>query len=246
MSHQFFEGRIYHKRYTPKEHAFSYRYFFLDIDNARLDTLENSLFGNESFNLFSFKAADHFGRSGSFKENVTALLKQFNLNPPKKMRFITLPRIANFVFNPISVLVLFDGERPSHLLAEVHNYNGGRTVYPVRLSETARGDHIGEAGKNMYVSPFFDHSGSYRFRLRYTLERLELDVDLQDDRGLSLHAAFKGSSLPFRTSTVLRLFGRHTLLTFWVVTRTLWESFRLWKKGLQWHSPQSADQIRRY
>ncbi len=52
------------------------------------------------------------------------------------MRFLTLPRVLNFVFNPISVLVLFDEEsNPRHILAEVHNYNGGRVVYCVKLEK---------------------------------------------------------------------------------------------------------------
>ncbi len=246
MSHQFFEGKIFHKRHTPTTHAFTYRYFFLDIDLDQLDSLENTLFGNESFNLFSFRAKDHFGQSSDFKENVAQLLKRFNTPKATHARFITLPRILNFVFNPISLLLLFDHDRPVYLLAEVHNYNGGRVIYPVPLNKDSEGYYLGHASKEMYVSPFYDYQGEYRFKLRYEPEQFDVHVDLEDESGTTLHSHFSGRPLPFRTSTVLALFARHTFLTLWVVTRTLWQTFKLWRKGLKWHDPRPNDQLRRY
>jgi hypothetical protein len=89
----------------------------------------------------SLQSFDHFGTSTDFFKNIEELLKKFHLKATKKMRFITLPRVLNFVFNPISVLVLFDEQNlPTHILAEVHNYNNGRIVYPVKLEKKAKTD----------------------------------------------------------------------------------------------------------
>ena len=54
MSHSFFEGTVYHKRYTPKVHEFTYPFYLLDIDLSLLDRLKNRLFSFEGVNLFSF------------------------------------------------------------------------------------------------------------------------------------------------------------------------------------------------
>lgn len=246
MSHRFIEGHVHHTRTAPRRHLFNYRFYLLDIDLSTLQTLQNSLFSTNSFNLFSFSAKDHFGTSDDFMENVHALLHQFNRQPTEKMRFITLPRIMNFVFNPISILLLFEKEIPSSMFVEVHNYNGGRTVYPVELTLDKKGQYVGSVTKNMYVSPFLENRGFYLFTIHYDDTKMSVRITLKEGDKKILQTFFTGKSLPFRTSTVTTLFLRHTLITFWVVTRTLWQTMRLKLKGLKWHSPSAADQIRRY
>ncbi|MBT8343719.1 MAG: DUF1365 domain-containing protein [Sulfurovum sp.] len=246
MSHYFFEGEVYHKRYTPKVHEFSYPFYLLDIDLSILDRLKNRLFSLEGFNLFSFKSKDHFGKSDDFVHDVEELLEKFNLSPTKQMRFVTLPRVANFVFNPISVLILFKESKPTHLLAEVHNYNGGRVVYPVELSSNDGKSYSGSVKKDMYVSPFLETLGDYRFLLRHGGEKMTLKVDLYEENEKKLTASFSGRSRPFASNTVARLFVKHSFITFWVVTRTLWQSLKLWRKGLTFYSPTPSDEIRRY
>ncbi|MBD3790013.1 MAG: DUF1365 domain-containing protein [Campylobacterales bacterium] len=246
MSHTFFEGKVYHKRYTPKEHAFTYPFYLLDIDLSQLDTLKNRLFSLEGFNLFSFKSRDHFGQSNDFLKNVDELLKRFGLVATQKMHFITLPRVANFVFNPISILILFEDNTPTLLFAEVHNYNGGRVVYPVKLRANGTHTYKGKAAKDMYVSPFLETKGEYLFFLTYTKEELSLKIDLFEEGEKKLTAAFTGKARLFASKSILRLFTRHSFLTLWVITRTLWQILKLWRKGLTWYSPTPSDQIRRY
>ena len=246
MSHSFFEGTVYHKRYTPKVHEFTYPFYLLDIDLSLLHTLKNRLFSLEGLNLFAFKSKDHFGENEDFMKNVDELLEKFGLTSSENMHFFTLPRVANFVFNPISILVLFEKERPTYLFAEVHNYNGGRVVYPVKLQMKNNSVYEGDVIKDMYVSPFLETKGEYRFFFRHEGGQMSLKVDLYEEGTKKLTAAFSGVEKPFKSSTVGKIFLRHSFLTFWVVTRTLWQTFKLWRKGLKWYSPAPSDQIRRY
>ncbi len=246
MSHHFFEGTVYHKRYTPKVHEFTYPFYLLDIDLSRFEKLKNKLFSLEGFNLFSFKSKDHFGESKDFMQNVETLLGEFDLTSSEEMHFVTLPRVANFVFNPISVLILFEESVPTHLLAEVHNYNGGRVVYPVKLESKDGKTFTGNVMKDMYVSPFLETSGEYRFLFRNEGDKMALKVDLYEADEKKLTASFSGHSRPFESKTVAKLFVKHSFITFWVVTRTLWQSLKLWRKGLTFYSPTPADEIRRY
>lgn len=246
MSHSFYEGTVYHKRYSPKVHEFTYPFYLLDIDLSLLHTLKNRFFSLEGVNLFSFKSKDHFGESKDFMQNVEALLQKFEMTPSEEMHFVTLPRVVNYVFNPISVLIVFDHATPTHLFAEVHNYNGGRVVYPVKLTSKEGKGYEGEVMKEMYVSPFLETQGDYRFFLRYEDGKMSLKVDLYDEGEKKLTASFSGKAKPFESKTVARLFVRHSFITFWVVTRTLWQSFKLWRKGLTFYEPQASDKIRRY
>lgn len=245
MSHRFYEGEIYHKRFAPKVHQFTYDYFFLDIDVNDLKSLHASLFKHNGMNIMSFNARDHFGVQDDFLQNTTDLIEALEWEKPDQLRFLTLPRMFNFVFNPISMLLLLDSEdRITHAIAEVHNYNGGRVLYPMTLKKDEKGRYIGFAPKSMYVSPFMGYDGDYRFVIEYTSEHFGLAVELHLDNALILLAHFSGSVKVFTTASIRSLLCAHTFLTLFVVTRTLWQTLKLkLKGGLTWYKPRTQDQI---
>lgn len=246
INHQFLDGTIYHKRFKPKTHQFKYKFFMVDIDINSFDSLkENSLFSYNKFNLFSFYTKDHFGESSDFLENISSVLEKFDLKPTSKMRFITLPRIAGFVFNPISVLLFLEDDKPVYMLAEVHNYNGGRVVYPVELSSFDNRIYSGKTRKDMYVSPFFKREGDYEFDIVYYDDTFQLVIKLFEDDTKVLISNLSTRSKEFSKSVSLELFFKHTFLTFWVITRTIYQSFKLKLKGLKWTNPVPQDQTKR-
>jgi uncharacterized protein len=246
MSHRFYEGEIFHKRFSPKIHQFTYDYFFLDIDLNEIDTLHNRAFSIDSLNFMSFYSKDHFGNSESIVHNARDLIASLEWKEPDELRFITLPRMAHFVFNPISMLLLLDSQKClTHAIAEVHNYNGGRILYPMTLEIDSKGRYIGTSPKSMYVSPFMGYDGEYHFTIDYTPEHFDLAVQLHHNGTYLLIADFKGTVKPFSTASVRSLLCAHTFLSFFVVTRTLWQTLRLKLKGLQWNSPRAQDQIKK-
>ncbi len=247
MSHQFLTGTIYHKRFMPKTHEFTYKYFLLDIDTSKITSLKNRIFSYNSFNLFSFKSIDHFGKNEDFNENIKELLKNFNLDENSKTRFITLPRIFNHVFNPISCLMVIDKQNNiSHALCEVHNYNGGRVVYPVKLTKTNEATYKGKIDKNMYVSPFFDRLGEYEFIFKYTNEKLFIQIDLYEENQKKLTAILNSKPMEFNTKNNLKIFFKYGFTTFIVVLGTMYQALKLYLKKLQIFKPTNEDKIRRF
>ena len=246
MSHRWLEGEVFHKRFYPTEHQFTYDYCMIDIDVSKLSSLKNRFFSYGGFNLFSFKPQDHFGQGESFLTNIDELLKKFSLKNDYELRFLTLPRILGFVFNPISALVLSKEGKLEHMLVEVHNYNGGRIVYPVVLTQKDESRYEGTIKKDMYVSPFLKREGEYRFTLSLTQTQMQISVALYEEAQKMLIASLTAKVLPFTAKSSLKIFCSHTFLSFFVVTRTLWQSFWLSRKGLQFTKPQPIDQVRRY
>lgn len=239
MSHMLYEGEVYHKRFIPKVHEFTYPFFLLDIDTAKIKELSSK--------FFSFNAKDHFGESGDFLKNIAEILERFEIQDVASMRFITLPRMFNFVFNPISILVLFDKKKePQEMLVEVHNYNGGRIVYPVKLTRETGTKYSGSVFKDMYVSPFLKRDGLYKFVVDYTREHLNLSITLYEDNEKTLIAALKTVAKEYTQQNIREIFLRHIFLTFRVVTRTLWQTLKLYTKGITFNSVTAQDQIRRY
>lgn len=245
MKHQFLDGQIFHKRFLPKQHSFKYKFFMIDIDLNSMEKLKNRYFSYNSFNLFSFNTKDHFGSKNDFLENVDYLLKHFNIEKTLQMRFITLPSIIGYVFNPISLLILFEDNIPTYMIAEVHNYNGGRVIYPTKLKAEDNKTFSSETIKDMYVSPFFKRDGEYKFKLRYIDNQLFLNILLFEDSQKMLSSTLILNSVAFNEKNLLKLFFKHTFLTFWVVTRTLYQSIKLMFKGIKWTSVIKKDQIRR-
>ena len=244
--HKFYEGTIYHKRFHPKVHEFKYNFYLLDIDLNYFENLKNSLFSINKLNFLSFKTKDHFGKSDDFLQNVNELLEKFNIKKTKNMRFFTLPRVLNFVFNPISALVVFDdNNQATHLLAEVHNYNNGRVVYPILLEKKGN-SYTGKVKKDMYVSPFFKTDGVYEFQLKYDENKLFLKIDLFEDNEYKLTAIFNSKAKDFNKKSSLNIFLKYMFSTFLVVTRTYIQAIRLFIKGLKIHSPREQDKERRY
>ncbi len=245
MSHRFLDGEIYHKRFSPKTHSFNYKFFMLDIDLENFDTLKNRLFSINKFNIFSFHTKDHFGNKSNFLENVDYLLKHFDIDKSSKMRFITLPSILGYVFNPISTLIIFKDNTPTHLIAEVHNYNGGRVLYPLELETSDNKLFKGKTKKDMYVSPFFKRDGDYEISLYINDEDFRLNIKLFENGVKMLTSTFSAKEMEYSTKNIKKLFFKHSFLTIWVVTRTLVQSFKLKLKGLAWNSPIKQDQMRR-
>jgi DUF1365 family protein len=247
MSHFFYEGTIYHKRVSPKIHEFTYPFFLLDIDITKLDCLVTKYFSINGLNLFSFCTKDHFGSSDNFHENIEELLLKFDIEKPKSMRFITLPRILNYVFNPISILVLLNHEnKPNQMLVEVKNYNGGSVVYPVVLEQESGTKYKGSVKKDMYVSPFLKREGVYKFTIDYTLAHMNISINLYEQGEKVLIASLFSTAKEYSSKNILNLFFRHTLLTIKVVTRTMWQSLRLYLKGISFNSVTPQDEIKRY
>ena len=244
--HKFYEGTIYHKRFHPKVHEFKYNFYLLDIDLNYFENLKNSLFSINKLNFLSFKTKDHFGKSDDFLQNVDELLEKFSIKKTKNMRFFTLPRVLNFVFNPISALVVFDdNNQATHLLAEVHNYNNGRVVYPILLEKKGN-SYVGKVKKDMYVSPFFKTDGVYEFQLKYDENKLFLKIDLFEDNDYKLTAIFNSKAKDINKKSSLNIFLKYMFSTFLVVTRTYIQAIRLFIKGLKIHSPREQDKERRY
>ena len=244
--HKFYEGTIYHKRFHPKVHEFKYNFYLLDIDLNYFENLKNSLFSINKLNFLSFKTKDHFGKSDDFLQNVDELLEKFSIKKTKNMRFFTLPRVLNFVFNPISALVVFDdNNQATHLLAEVHNYNNGRVVYPILLEKKGN-SYVGKVKKDMYVSPFFKTDGVYEFQLKYDENKLFLKIDLFEDNEYKLTAIFNSKAKDFNKKSSLNIFFKYMFSTFLVVTRTYFQAIRLFIKGLKIYTPRDQDKERRY
>ena len=235
-------GRVFHKRFRPVEHQFSYSVFFLRIPLSRIDGLGNRWLSKDRFNLLSFMTRDYGPRDGTCLETwMRKLLESEGIDTVDgEIVLQTFPRLLGYVFNPISIWYCFDRQGQLRAaLAEVNNTFGERHNYLVAHADQrpiVPGDWL-TSRKVFHVSPFCDVKGHYRFRFEQIAGRAFAQIDYYDGAGATPADADKlivttvhGDAGPLTSSATLRAMLSHPLMTFGVVARIHWHALKLWLK----------------
>ena len=242
-------GRVFHKRFRPVEHAFSYGVFFIRVPINRINELKNRWFSLNRFNLLSFHVRDYGPRDGTDLESwARALLRAEGVNNADgEIVLQTFPRLLGYVFNPISLWFCHDSA--SNLRAticEVSNTFGERHNYLVTHDKGGvieQGDWL-EARKVFHVSPFCDVKGRYRFQFEQSATRAYARIDyfdgapdapaagttVNDDATKLIITTVNGTPQPVTAAAAFTAFFTHPLMTFSVVARIHWQALKLWLK----------------
>ena len=229
-------GTVSHVRHTPFAHKFSYRMWMLSID---LDQpCETRLFRHNRPGLVSLHDADHGPRDGSaLRPWVEAHLARMGLDAfAARIRFMVIPRVLGYAFNPIALFACHDAEgRLGAMIHQVKNTFGDQTAYVLPVAthtDTIRQ----ETAKRMHVSPFFDRQGGYRFAFndpsaadfRFTI-RYGTEHEPRMTAAMTLHAE------PLIDKALARLLLAMPLMPVKVFAAIHWEALRLKLKGARYH-----------
>lgn len=246
-------GTVMHRRVRPKAHRLRYGVFYLLLDLDELPELDLRLLGVERAAPFSFRARDHGDGSGKLKRWVSNGLRAAKIHSELgRVTLMTFPRVFGFVFNPISVYFCYDpGGVLMATLYEVNNTFGGRHTYVLEAKPDPSGTVRQSCAKRLYVSPFNDVSGDYRFAVRPPATKVALSIDQHDAEGHLLQAAFAGRRHELNDLGLLRVMLVYPLLTLKVVAGIHWEALKLWAKGVPLHkrpgsvnNPPQSDQTK--
>jgi len=237
-----FKGHTAHQRFTPVEHKFSYRLFLLDLDIDRLDEAngQSGLFSVNGVNLFSFRPQDHGNREDT---NLRPWAEHMFAGAGIQLdggtiRLVTLPRHLFYKFAPISLWFGYDPSGAlSGIIYEVNNTFGQSHSYVAR-ADGKRSQH--KARKQLYVSPFFDVTGNYKFTLRAPDDQLGLVIENmvlgERQHMASIKAkALKANNRAFAAAAIL-----HPLSSLGVTLAIHYEALKLWIKGAGYRSNPGA------
>ena len=224
-----YKGKVYHKRFFPFEHEFTYNltYFWLDIKNIK----NLFFFKHNKFSLFSFFDTDHgeVGRNKnkSLFDYIKDELKKKKLSDIEFIKVLCVPRILNYQFNPISVFVCFDSKQiPNAIMFEVSNTFNERHSY---FSSLNSGKF--RSKKIFHVSPFFNLDGSYEIKFEISFNQIKLDILYKNKNKKLFYADFSGNSDTFNDYNLLKLFILKAFQNFKVTLGIHYEALKLWSKG---------------
>jgi DUF1365 family protein len=262
-----YECNVMHHRFAPRSHRFAYRIFMLAMDLDELGSVArgNPLLSVNHRNLYSFRESDYLptaekqhnaetptdpGSGDGLKARVLGYLGKHGVKiPGGRVVLVTLPRVAGYLFNPVSFYFCYDSAgKPAAAIAEVTNTfkemkpyfigagsvsaNTGETTFECRLP------------KFFYVSPFSDVDVAFDFHLRNLGESLSIRIDDYQGDARTLTSTLTGLRRPLTTARLAWCSVKYPLITLKIIALIHVHALILHLKRVPWFAKAArpADQ----
>lgn len=238
------EGTVVHRRSETAEHQFTYPISQVWIDPDRPADLcdLHPAWSARRPSPVRFRRKDYGAQpTGSLVEaartDVSSLLGRSVEGP---VRMLTQLRRWGWLFNPITVFLVWDSETsegPQHppvgAVLEVTNTPWKeRHRYPLALR--ADGTSLrADFDKSLHVSPFLDMDYRYDLRIADRDDRVAIDIDVVDqDDQVAVHTALRTQRVPADRAVLGASLRTTPLPTHRVSAGIHAQAARLWRKGV--------------
>ncbi|MGJ8637501.1 MAG: DUF1365 domain-containing protein [Phycisphaerales bacterium] len=242
MNSRIFQGTTSHCRLAPRRHEFTYRMFWIGIDLDDLPSLDRDLprFGYNRRALVALFDSDYGGPGeGDLKSRIREVLTREGMHEPvDRIELMTIPRIAGYVFNPVSFYLCSDSQGAIQaLVAEVRNTFGEMHHYVTKLEKTDPDtpDTLRcTIPKKFYVSPFFSVDGEYQIRLRQAGNEFTITISLFEEEECVFTASMMGKGEELNSKNLNRALRKLPFFALTIMTRIHWQALKLYfARGLR-------------
>lgn len=166
-----YEGRLRHRRRSPRQHEFSYPLYMVYLDLAEAEEILGAswLTSARGRALFAFRRRDYLGEPElPLDESVRRLVAaRLGKRPAGPIRMLTNLACLGTNFNPVSFYYCYgaDGEGIEALVADIVNTPWGeRHAYVMGCGEPAGELFDFALEKEFHVSPFFPLAQQYAWK----------------------------------------------------------------------------------
>ena len=246
-----YQGRVKHRRFAPRPHAFSYGMFYLYLDLDELDQVfrHRWLWSTTRPTLAWFRRGDHLGpKEVPLKQAVADVVEQHQGHRPQgPIRLLTHLRYFGYVFNPVSFYYCFDA-RDTHvetIIAEVNNTPWGeRHIYvlPLQPADTQARHARFKLGKEFHVSPFMPMAIDYDWIFSAPQQHLGVHMKNYHKGEKIFDATMALQRKPINAMNCARVLLRYPFMTLKIISTIYWQALKLLLKGTPvYNHPAKAD-----
>jgi DUF1365 family protein len=242
-------GRLRHRRFAPRRHAFSYAVFMVWLDLAELDSVFRGrwLWSTRRRALAWFRRADYLGDPTiPLDEAVRGRVAQaLGARPAGPIRMLGQLRNFGHCFNPVVFYYCYDAAdtRVETIVAEItntpwrerHSY-----VLPVAAGSKPGRTMQFEIAKDFHVSPFMAMEQDYRWQFGVPGQRLAVHMENRQEGQQVFDATLNLSRRPISTRSLALVLLRFPVSTLRVLVAIHWQALRLWWKRVPFHSHPAA------
>jgi DUF1365 family protein len=249
-----FVGRLRHRRFRPRPHAFTYSLFMvlLDIDRLEEAMAVSPFTSVGGFNWATFDHRDHLGDPRlPLRERLRAdAVRQGHTLPDGPIYLLTHLRYLGYNFNPISFYYCYGADgRLASVVGEVHSTFGEEHLYWLTAAPERPNAVRWQTPKRMHVSPFMPMELTYDFLVTPPGRSLVAHMTTTDRREPGATPTFDATLTlerrPWTARELHRVLCRHPLMTAKVIAAIHWEALRLRLKGLPYRPHPDPGRPRR-
>ena len=240
----FYIGKVFHKRFVPKVHAFTYPLYMNFINLDEVETLNDRYwwFSSRRWAPLQLKTSDYLKHHPSHKDSIKdhdgSQLKQLALTTAKelgakltdidKVCVLAQLRCFGIYFSPVNFFFLYANNKPVYLIAEVSNTPWNNThSYLVDLKDPKATE------KAFHVSPFMDLDMEYRWRVKAPESDTHITIDNWRDQQV-FTATFSAKRYAINSKKLSAIFLRWPIVTLSIVRAIYWQALKLFLKGIRY------------
>lgn len=249
MRSAIYTGQLRHRRFTPREHVFSYRLFMMYIDLAEWETIfrKRWFWSTRGPALAWLRRKDYLGDSRVPLDRAVRdrVENETGIRPRGPIRMLTHLRYFGISFNPVTFYYCFDRSdtQIETIVAEITNtpWNERHAYILTNHMNTARGASRRYLfKKEFHVSPFMPMEFDYDWRFSAPGERVSVHMENLRQGEKEFDATLGLERRQITGTSLARTLLAFPCMTAVVVAGIYWQALKLWLKRIPYYGHPSV------
>lgn len=245
-------GNIFHRRFSPKKHSFSYSLYMLAIDVSDIENQSNNfgILGCSWYHPLHFVEKDYLrGEPNSLRQRITNKIHLLNgYSDIDRVLMLVQVRCFGIYFSPANFYFCYDSTgKCTQMLAEVSNTPWNeRHYYLVDL--ITKKEKMNK--KSFQVSPFLDLDMSYFWHVKppcnsnnkliITIENKRINCE-ENVTEKVFDASLVLNKQPLTKKNLSKVWCHFPIMTIKIVSSIYWQALRILMKRIPFLGYQKTD-----